>query len=462
MRRRCFTTLLCSLLWAGGASGALPESEATPPAYQLLRFDEDYSCLADPDWRIEPLDQIKYIPLLAAHPDWYGTLGGELRERFEGNYNPGFGRHDAEPASTWLQRVTLLADVHAGRHLRFFAEGISGASVGGASPAPKVQNDPADLQFAFVDLIPYTTDTERWFIRGGRFGMSLGASRLVATRAAPNIPFRFDGVETSYHSPQWEATLFGVHPVKDVGGIASYDAGVAFWGAYFTHWFDPVKHLGADVYYFGYKNHDAHFAAGTAAETRHSVGSRFMGNSRGWDWNLEGVLQTGTFGADDILAWTASADVGHTWPIRTQPRLGLKVDVVSGDRNPADGRLETFNALYFRSGYFNDASLIRPANLIDVHPSLTVKPTAKVNLSGGGDVFWRYTTADAVYAPPGNIVVPANPADPWTLERALNEVPQLRMMRDEDETVAELLAIGRKLEGLYRHASTHAAGIVIG
>ncbi|RUT32719.1 DNA polymerase III subunit alpha [Arsenicitalea aurantiaca] len=59
-------------------------------------------------------------------------------------------------------------------------------------------------------------------------------------------------------------------------------------------------------------------------------------------------------------------------------------------------------------------------------------------------------------------LVPANPADPWTLERALAEVPQLRMMSEEDETVAELLAIGRKLEGLYRHASTHAAGIVIG
>ncbi|SFZ82032.1 DNA polymerase-3 subunit alpha [Devosia enhydra] len=59
-------------------------------------------------------------------------------------------------------------------------------------------------------------------------------------------------------------------------------------------------------------------------------------------------------------------------------------------------------------------------------------------------------------------LVPANPADPWTLERALKEVPQLRMMADEDESVAELLAIGQKLEGLYRHASTHAAGLVIG
>lgn len=59
-------------------------------------------------------------------------------------------------------------------------------------------------------------------------------------------------------------------------------------------------------------------------------------------------------------------------------------------------------------------------------------------------------------------LVPANPADPWTLERSLKEVPQLKMMADEDEQVGELLAIGQKLEGLYRHASTHAAGIVIG
>jgi DNA polymerase-3 subunit alpha len=59
-------------------------------------------------------------------------------------------------------------------------------------------------------------------------------------------------------------------------------------------------------------------------------------------------------------------------------------------------------------------------------------------------------------------LVPANPADPWTLERSLKEVPQLRQMGEEDEQVADLLAVAQKLEGLYRHASTHAAGIVIG
>ncbi len=42
------------------------------------------------------------------------------------------------------------------------------------------------------------------------------------------------------------------------------------------------------------------------------------------------------------------------------------------------------------------------------------------------------------------------------------EVPQFRMMAEEDETVGQLVEIAKVLEGLFRHASTHAAGIVIG
>jgi len=59
-------------------------------------------------------------------------------------------------------------------------------------------------------------------------------------------------------------------------------------------------------------------------------------------------------------------------------------------------------------------------------------------------------------------LIPANPANPVTLAQALEMEPQLRAMRDEDENVAELITIAQKLEGLFRHASTHAAGIVIG
>ena len=58
-------------------------------------------------------------------------------------------------------------------------------------------------------------------------------------------------------------------------------------------------------------------------------------------------------------------------------------------------------------------------------------------------------------------LVPNNPAKPTTLEQARATEPQLKQMIDEDEQVARLFDFGLRLEGLYRHASTHAAGVVI-
>jgi DNA polymerase-3 subunit alpha len=59
-------------------------------------------------------------------------------------------------------------------------------------------------------------------------------------------------------------------------------------------------------------------------------------------------------------------------------------------------------------------------------------------------------------------MVPANPANPVTLKQAIEDEPKLREEAEREPVVARLLEMAQKLEGLYRHASTHAAGIVIG
>jgi DNA polymerase-3 subunit alpha len=59
-------------------------------------------------------------------------------------------------------------------------------------------------------------------------------------------------------------------------------------------------------------------------------------------------------------------------------------------------------------------------------------------------------------------LVPNNPANPVTLAQAIEGEPKLQEARDSEPMVARLLEIAQKLEGLYRHASTHAAGMVIG
>jgi DNA polymerase-3 subunit alpha len=59
-------------------------------------------------------------------------------------------------------------------------------------------------------------------------------------------------------------------------------------------------------------------------------------------------------------------------------------------------------------------------------------------------------------------LVPQNPANPVSLKRAIEDEPRLQAERDRDPIVQRAFDIAQKLEGLHRHASTHAAGIVIG
>ena len=59
-------------------------------------------------------------------------------------------------------------------------------------------------------------------------------------------------------------------------------------------------------------------------------------------------------------------------------------------------------------------------------------------------------------------LVPNHPTDPWTLPRALNGVSELAREYEGDEQVRRLFDLAGQLEGLPRHSSTHAAGVVIG
>ncbi|CEF40086.1 DNA polymerase III subunit alpha [Acetobacter senegalensis] len=59
-------------------------------------------------------------------------------------------------------------------------------------------------------------------------------------------------------------------------------------------------------------------------------------------------------------------------------------------------------------------------------------------------------------------LIPNNPAKPVTLKEAIAGEPKLQEMRESDESLRRLLEIGQQIEGLFRHASTHAAGVVIG
>ena len=331
------------------------------------------------------------------------TVTGELRERFESSNHPLFGLEEPAHNDYLLHRLYLAADLHAGRQFRAYVEGVSATTSGWEGDPPPTQEDPADVLQAYVEG-GFAAGGGQVLLRAGRQELKLGSSRLVSVRESPNVHRAFDGLCASWggagHS---RVDAFFVRPVFPESGTFDDRSSSAqeFWGLYATRNLPGHSGLAADLYYLGLDREDALFAAGREQERRHTVGARLFGELTSLDINLEGAWQWGRFGDLDIRAWTLSADVGYS--VRTltaSPRFGLKADVISGDRNPADGTLGTFNPLFPRLPYFSEANIATPANLVDVQPSITFTLPRDVSATFSWNGLWKYAREDAFYAPP--------------------------------------------------------------
>jgi len=159
----------------------------------------------------------------------------------------------------------------------------------------------------------------------------------------------------------------------------------------------PIPDLTADLYYLGLDRNNARFDVGRAHELRHTIGSRLWGGTKPWDYNNELVLQMGSFGRRDILAWMAASDTGYTFTeAPLTPRLGFKANIASGNRSPNSGTLGTFNGLFPRNAYFTPAGIVTLTNLMNLYPSVAIRPTAATDLSLGWDFLWRQSTQGCV------------------------------------------------------------------
>src|SRR6202012_3429028 len=133
-------------------------------------------------------------------------------------------------------------------------------------------------------------------------------------------------------------------------------------------------------------------------ERRNIFDGRFAGAAGDLDWDVETMFQTGSVGAKTIRAWAVGPRAGLTLPsVAWTPRVGVQVDVASGDAHHGDGRVGTFNPLFPNGYYFTLAGYTGYSNLIHVKPSITFKVTPKVTLLTALGFQWRATTADAIY-----------------------------------------------------------------
>ena len=384
-----------------------------PPPFKKLRHDESYEYLRDPSRRADYLDAIKFIPL-NTNQDWYLTLGGEIRERYEYYHNSLWGRGPQDDDGYLLQRYMMHVDAHFSDSFRIFTQFKSGLEDGRNGGPRPTDRDTFDLHQAFLDVRVSWADSDSLTLRLGLQELGYGSSRLVSIREEPNVRRSFDGAKAILKIGGWQVDAFAVKPARTKTGVFDDDPDPAqnVWGFYAV---TPVSWLpggNVDLYYLGLDRKNASFDQGTANELRHSLGTRVWGHKSGWDYNLEFVYQFGRFGSGDIQAWTAASDAGFTFenaPLK--PRLGLKANVTSGDDNPKNPNLQTFNPLFPRGAYFGEPALIGPANHIDVHPSLDLELCRNLTLDLNWDCFWRESTREGIYGPAVNLIQSGQTSD---------------------------------------------------
>ncbi|HEV8714079.1 MAG TPA: alginate export family protein [Candidatus Binatia bacterium] len=407
-RPRWLSVTVVTALWLlRQSSFAQTLSPPEPPSYQLLRLDEDYRSLCNPDRRSDLWDPLKCIALNDT-ATWYLSLGGEARERYEYFHNPNWGQGPQDEDGYGLQRYMLHADLHLGEALRVFGQLKSGLENGrtGGGPRP-TDEDKLDPHQAFLDVTLAATTSTTLVLRGGRQELLFGSQRLVSVREGPNVRQSFDGGRLILTSGATRVDVVLMVPVETNPGIFNdaSDHARLFWGIYAVSPLALLPQGHMDLYYLGLDRKQARFDQRSGHELRHSIGTRLWGRPQPWDYNFEFVYQGGDFRRGAIQAWTAASDTGYTLPtVHFRPRLGLKANVASGDQNPRGHTLQTFNALFPKGAYFGEIALIGPANFFDLHPMLDIHLTKSVTLTTDWDFFWRQSTRDGIYGPAINLI----------------------------------------------------------
>jgi len=373
------------------------------PEFQLLRAEEDWSVLADEERNTSLWQRLKYLPL-GQKNEAFLTLGGDVRSEFQRRMGEDWDP-DNQDQIILFQRFMLHADWQLNPRFRVFTQLKNGTTVSRNEPILPIDKDVLGVHQFFAEFEFPKIESR---LRVGRQELWYGSRRLISVREGTNVRQSFDGLRwMQQQSKQRLEFFFFAHAPVQTGIFDNrISTGQLLWGTYFVRSLPGLSSHHLDAYYLGTRNRQWQFDEGNERELRHSVGLRHWGEAGRLQFDSEAVFQFGQFADKDILAWTISTKLDYRlsengW----QPTLGLKSEIISGEQEQGDDRLQTFNPLYPRGGYFGLLAAIGPANLMDIHPSLYLSPAPRWQVGLDWDFFWRYSLNDGIYRPDGQLNV---------------------------------------------------------
>ena len=330
------------------------------------------------------------------------TLSGEIRYRPEGFR---VRETDARPATIdtyFLQRYLFGANVQFGQRARVFGEVQSGIINGRLrSPRPTDSNT-LDMHQAFFEWRQPVRKSDRLSVKVGRQELAIGSTRLISASPGLNVKRSFDAAGLAYRAPSWTAVgAFGALVPIVRGTLRRLARRRA---ALLGRRRRPAQSVAAARRGRRLLPRDRPRSdRNTSRASGPRFGTRSASNGaapvRALDLNYDGILQWGTFADAPIRGWGFATETGYRiaasgW----RPRLSLRADFASGDRDRQDPRLESFNPLFPGNSYSGAVGLFGPTNLTDLTPSLVMAPRPNLTVGFEAPSYWRTSTGDGLYA----------------------------------------------------------------
>lgn len=244
--------------------------------------------------------------------------------------------------------------------------------------------------------------------RVGRQEFSFGAQRLIGGFNWSNLAQTFDGGKAGVHfvPAHLQVDIFGgdktqIKTPREFDDLYDGSSKERIWGYYAS--IKVLRETLIEQYLIRRvtEKNVSFGPSGTGAIDDFTAGGRIKkAFANGIDYEVEAAKQWGEFRDKDVNGIMAVGILGYTvTQLASKPRMSFEFDYASGDSDPADGKMETFDNLYPTNhlfyGYIDFVSL---QNLNNYRYQFSFKPTKKLKLQADLVLHYLATVKDSYYS----------------------------------------------------------------
>ncbi len=335
----------------------------------------------------------------------------EFRYRLEykNNFDFNKGKDDADAYNLYRSRLSLKYNPL--KPVSIFLQGqdarVSNLSTGTKSLLENFM-DIRQLYAKYEEeVLVDAIGLNKLFLQGGRQEFNYGAERLIGGFNWSNVAQTFDGGKVGFHFSPFhlqldifagdKTSIKSPREQDDLFDGSSKDRVYAYYAT--AKVFQETLVENYLIHRQTWKN-ISFGPSGSGEVDNYTFGGRLKNKlPNRMDYEIETAGQWGNFNDQAVRAMMAVGILGYTFDAQWQPRLAFEFDYGSGDSNPSDGKMTTFDNLYpTNHPYYGYMDLMSLQNINDYRYQFSIKPNKKLKLSTDVHILYLDTPKDALYS----------------------------------------------------------------